>query len=103
MLAKRRGRDGSSSALERRLWQVTALSVGALTTAAVRGIASRAWRASMDEDPPAHPTGRDVRLRDALVWAVSLAVGAAVTRVVAERLAAAGWEKAVGSPPPDPS
>ncbi len=103
MLGFLRGGDGSSSALQEKVWQATALGVGALTTAGVRAVASRAWRASKDEDPPAHPTGRDVRLRDALVWGVALAVGAAVARVLAERLAAAGWEKALGAPPPDPT
>jgi hypothetical protein len=41
-------------------------------------------------------------MADALTWAVAIAVGAAVAKVIAERAAAAGWERAPGAPPPDP-
>ena len=34
------------------------------------------------------------------IWAISVAVGAAVARVVAERGAATAWEAATGAPPP---
>jgi hypothetical protein len=40
------------------------------------------------------------QVRDALTWATALGVGAAVARVVAQRGAAAAWERATGNPPP---
>jgi hypothetical protein len=43
---------------------------------------------------------RDVCWPDALTWAIAVAVGAAVARVVAQRGAAAAWERATGDPPP---
>jgi hypothetical protein len=103
MLATKRGSQGSGSPVARRLWQVTALGAGALAAAAVRGAAGLVWRRARHDDPPAHPTAKGVGLGEALVWGVALAVGAAVAKVLAERVAAAGWEKAVGSPPPDPT
>ena len=37
---------------------------------------------------------------EALLWAVTVAVGVAVFRVVAEKATAAAWTKATGSEPP---
>jgi len=103
MLGSKRAVDGSDSPAARRLWQLTALGAGALAAAGVRGAATLVWRRTRDDAPPAHPTARGVGLGEALVWTIALAVGAAVAKVLAERVAAAGWEKAIGSPPPDPS
>jgi Protein of unknown function (DUF4235) len=82
------------------LWRAVALVSGAASAALVRQGAIALWRTSQHEDPPTHPGARDVRWRDALIWAVSVAVGAAVARVVAERTAAAAWTAATGSAPP---
>lgn len=89
--------------MQRRAWQAIAFAAGALAAAGVRQVAVASWRARTHDDPPIHPSARGVRVRDALIWAVSLAVGAAVAKVLAERVAAAGWEKATGAPPPDPT
>jgi hypothetical protein len=35
-----------------------------------------------------------------MIWAMSVAVGAAVARVVAERTAATAWKAATGAAPP---
>lgn len=86
---------------ERRAWQVVAMLSGAAAALATRQLMTAAWRATQHEDPPVHPNARDVRLRDALTWAVSAAVGSAVTRVLAERAAASGWESVTGTPPPE--
>jgi Protein of unknown function (DUF4235) len=85
---------------QKRLWRVLALVSGAASAALVRQAAVAIWRTSRHEDPPAQPGARDVRWRDALIWTISVAVGAAVARVVAERTAAAAWSAATGSPPP---
>jgi hypothetical protein len=86
--------------VQRILWRVTALAAGTASAAAVRALASAAWRTTRHEDPPSDPAARSVPWRDALIWAISVAVGAAVARVVAERGAATAWEAATGSPPP---
>jgi hypothetical protein len=87
--------------MERRLWQVATLAAGAGSALIVRQVASTLWRTTQHEDPPQHPADPDVPWRAALIWAVSVAVGAAVARVMAERGAAAAWTAATGSPPPD--
>jgi uncharacterized protein DUF4235 len=93
---------GIGEAAQRRIWQLAAFAAGTLAAAAVREAAVVSWRAVQHEDPPVHASGRDVRTVDALGWAVSIAIGAAVAKVLAERAAAEGWEKATGAPPPDP-
>ena len=86
--------------MKRILWRAVALGAGAAAATAVRALASTAWRTTRHEDPPTNPAARSVPWRDALIWAISVAVGAAVARVVAERGAATAWEAATGSPPP---
>jgi hypothetical protein len=77
-----------------------AMASGALAAAAVRRVAVTTWRSTHDGEPPENPAARDVAWRDALIWTTSVAVGAAVARVVAQRGAAAAWERATGDPPP---
>lgn len=85
---------------EKLLWRGVALASGVASAVAVRQAAVALWRTTRHEDPPKHPGVRDVRWRDALIWTVSVAIGAAVARVVAERTAAAAWKMATGSSPP---
>jgi len=82
------------------LWKAVALAAGSTATLGVRKAAAALWRIERHEDPPTQPAARDVPWRDALVWAVSVGVGAAVARVVAERGAAAAWNAATGDAPP---
>jgi hypothetical protein len=88
--------------MERRLWQLATLAAGAASALAVRRAATTMWRTTRHEDPPQHLAARGVGWGDAMIWAISVAVGAAVARVVAERGAAAAWTAATGSPPPEP-
>jgi hypothetical protein len=85
---------------KRLAWQGVAIASGTLAAAAVRRAAVTTWRTTKHEDPPENPAGRDVSWTDALTWTIAVAVGAAVARVVAQRGAAAAWEKATGDPPP---
>jgi Protein of unknown function (DUF4235) len=84
----------------RYLWQGVAFVSGTAAALCVRRAAVALWRTGRHEDPPIHPAARDVRWGDALIWAISVAVGAAVARVVAERTAAAAWSAATGAAPP---
>jgi hypothetical protein len=81
-------------------WQGVALASGTLAAAAVRRAAVTTWRSTKHEDPPQNPAAREVSWTDALAWTIAVAVGAAVARVVAQRGAAAAWERATGDPPP---
>lgn len=91
---------GNEIGVRRRMWDFIAFASGAAAGTAFRWGMTAVWRASRHEDPPANPASRGVRWRDALVWSVSLAVGAAVSRVVAQRGAAAAWQAATGARPP---
>jgi hypothetical protein len=81
-------------------WQGVAAASGTLAAMAVRQAAVTTWRRTKHEDPPENPAARDVSWTDALAWTIAVAVGAAVARVVAQRGAAAAWERATGDPPP---
>jgi len=81
-------------------WQGVAVASGTLAAAAVRRAAVTTWRTTKHEDPPANPAARDVSWTDALTWTIAVAVGAAVARVVAQRGAAAVWERTIGEPIP---
>lgn len=85
-----------------RAWQVVALVSGTLAATLVRRVAVTTWRTTKHEEPPENPAARDVGWRDALTWAVAVGVGAGVARVVAQRGAAAAWERATGQPVPLP-
>ncbi len=86
--------------VEQVAWRAVAFAAGSVATVAVRTTAAALWRAERHEDPPTQAAARGVLWRDALVWAVSVGVGAAVARVVAERGAAAAWNAATGAAPP---
>jgi Protein of unknown function (DUF4235) len=94
-------RRGASRASPRRyLWQGVAFGSGTLAALGARRAAVALWRTGRHEDPPIHPAARDVRWHDAMIWAISVAIGTAVARVVAERTAAAAWSAATGAAPP---
>jgi hypothetical protein len=93
-------RPGFDATKQRFLWKGIAFGSGAVAALGVRRAAAALWRTGRHEEPPTEPAGRDVRWRDAMIWAVSVGVGAAVARVVAERTAAAAWNAATGSAPP---
>lgn len=71
---------------------------GLLAAVAARKIVSALWRG--DTEPPLNPADRRTSWREALIWALATGVGAGVSRVVALRSTAAGWESATGAPPP---
>ena len=84
-------------------WQGVAAASGTLAAMAVRRAAVTTWRTTKHEDPPENPVSRDVSWPDALTWAIAVAIGAAVARVVAQRGAAAAWERATGESVPLPT
>jgi hypothetical protein len=77
-----------------------AAASGTVAAMAVRRAAITTWRSAKHADPPENPAAPNVGWREALIWATAVAIGAAVARVVAQRGAAAVWERATGEPPP---
>jgi hypothetical protein len=59
-----------------------------------------AGRAAGHPHPPPAAPAPGVGLGDALIWAVSIAVGGATAKVLAQRAAAAGMAKATGEADP---
>lgn len=81
-----------------------ALSTGSAIVGSVvtRRVLQAVWTSvgSSDREPPLNPADRRIDWTTAVEWAVAAGVGAGIGRLVSQRLAAAGWEAAKGSPPP---
>lgn len=82
-------------------WKVVSSASGVVAAIGTRKALQALWPAGSDGDgPPFNPADRRVAWSEALQWTLAAAVGAALARLVSQRLAAAGWEAATGSPPP---
>jgi len=83
-------------------WKVVSTGTGILGGIVARKVLEVLWKTftSGHEDPPLNPADRRISWSEGLQWAIAAGVGAGVGRLVSERLAAAGWEAATGSPPP---
>ena len=83
-------------------WKVVSTGTGVLAGIAARKVIEVAWTSltSGREDPPLNPADRRISWAEALQWAIASSVGYGIARMVSDRLTAAGWEAATGSPPP---
>lgn len=88
------------TARDRALWTGLGLGTAAATAVAARQGMKVAWKAMRDDEPPENPISYDTTWRDALLWTVALALGAGVTRLVVERIAAQVWLDRTGRRPP---
>ena len=95
-------RSGKAVVMERRqlVWRVVCVASSALAAGAARRAAVIGWEKSKHEPAPTGPETARRPWGEALLWAVTVAVGVAVFRVVAEKATAAAWTKATGSEPP---
>jgi hypothetical protein len=88
--------DGGSS----KLWTVFSL-VSALGAAAVAKKAlNSGWRAATGKQPPENPADPDVRMGEAVAWAMVSGTFVALARMVAQRKAATYYAKSSGHLPP---
>ena len=85
--------------LEWKAVSTVASIAGAMATRKVTGAAWKAFSSS-DAEPPLNPADRRISWSEAVQWAIAAGVGAALGRLVSQRVAAAGWEAATGDPPP---
>ena len=94
-----RGRSRSRQVI---LWKVISTGVGVLSGILVRQAIGLVWKALSGgrEDPPLNPADRRISWSEGLQWAVASGVGVGIARLVADRLAARGWEAATGHLPP---
>ncbi len=91
--------DSRTSKLE---WKAISTVAGMGGAIATRKLTNVLWAqfSSGSTEPPLNPADRRVSWPEALQWAVAAGVGAALGRLVSQRLAAAGWERATGDAPP---
>ena len=83
-------------------WRLISTGAGLLAGLAAQRAVSAVWsRATPSrKGPPANPADREVGWGEAVAWSIAAGVGVGVARLISERVAARGWELAVGSPPP---
>lgn len=73
---------------------------GFAAAAGVRKMLGYAWKGARKADPPHDPVSLETPWKEALAWTVATAIGMGVARLLAERGAAAGWQRATGSRAP---
>ncbi|MEO6654308.1 MAG: DUF4235 domain-containing protein [Ilumatobacteraceae bacterium] len=79
-------------------WKMVSVASGALAALAMRQLVAALWPGR--HNPPLNPADRRIDWGEALAWSLASGVGAGIARLVSTRLAAGGWEKATGHPPP---
>jgi hypothetical protein len=83
-----------------KIWTAFSL-VSALAAAAVAKKAiDTAWRAATGKNPPENPADPDVRMGEAVAWAVVSGTFVAVARMLAQRRAADYYRRSAGHLPP---
>ena len=80
-------------------WKAVALGAGAASAFVTRKVIRTTWKGVKGSEPPSNPAARSTTWRDAIVWAVASGVALAVTRLIAQRGAAAAWKAKTGSYP----
>jgi hypothetical protein len=83
-----------------RIWTVFSL-VSALGAAALAKKAlDTGWRAATGKHPPVNPADPDVRMGEAVAWAVVSGTFVALARMLAQRRAAIYFQRSAGHLPP---
>ena len=83
-----------------KLWTVFSL-VSALGAAAVAKKAlDTGWRAATGKHPPENPADPDVKMGEAIAWAVASGTFVALARMLAQRRAADYYRRSAGHLPP---
>ena len=90
-----------SSRPEDLTWKAVSTASAILGATVTRKLLQAVWpRADELPGPPYNPADRRIPWSTALQWAIGAGVGAGIARLISERVAAAGWEKATGTAPP---
>lgn len=86
---------------EQAAWKLVSTLSGVAGAVVTRKVLEGLWPVREDGvAPPFNPADRRVAWSTSLQWAVAAGIGAGITRLLGQRLAAAGWERATGAPPP---
>lgn len=90
----------ADSRSDRARWAAMSKVSAVLGAVATRKLLQLLWPGDDETGPPFNPADRRVPWSTALQWGIAAGVGAGLARVLSQRVAAAGWEKATGSAPP---
>src|SRR5690625_2246248 len=80
--------------VEKMAWKAATAAAGIVSGLVVRKIIEFVWKKAGRGGAPHNPASPETPWSDALMWTFATAAGVAVARVVAERGAATGWQKA---------
>jgi uncharacterized protein DUF4235 len=92
-----------SKTSERLLWNLVGTGIALLSGVLVRKVIVALWNRFTDHEPPTNPGAPDTSWGEALGFALASGAAVGVARVVAARGATAGWQKVMGTLPPDVS
>jgi hypothetical protein len=81
-------------------WLLLASGSAVLAAAATRALLKSTWRTVRKAEPPLNPVAADTSWADAVAWTLATGATVGVARLLARRGLAAGWTRAVGTPPP---
>lgn len=84
---------------EERTWNLVSLASAVLAGVVIRQVLDAGWQRIRHEDPPENPAARRVGWGSALAWTIASSVAVGLSRLAAERGAAAGWRKVRGRYP----
>jgi len=88
--------------MEKTAWKALGLLATVVSGLVARKALVALWRAVRHgQDPPANPASRSTTWGEAIGFAVASGVLVGVARLIAARGAAAGWQKVLGTLPPD--
>ncbi len=74
-------------------WKAAATVAAVVASIGARSVATAAWRATRNEDPPTDIDNPEISWRDAITWAALSGVAVALARVVATRMAARAQQR----------
>lgn len=84
---------------EEHMWNIVAMGSAALAAIAIRNLLETGWEVVKHDEPPKNPAARSVDWGDALAWSIATGVAMGVGRMLAQRGAAAGWNRMKGHYP----
>jgi hypothetical protein len=89
-----------SKRMQQTAWKALGTGGTILAGLAARKLLTAAWMKARKTQPPSNPAAPGTSWGEALAWAAASGLAVAIVRLLAQRGAAAGWQKAMGSLPP---
>jgi hypothetical protein len=80
-------------------WMLVSSGAAMAAAAATRSVLKQGWKTATGKKPPQNPATPHVGWIEAIGWALTAGAAVSLTRLLAERGAAAGWRKITGRYP----